>query len=80
MLAAFLLAGCNNPARPSDTVPIERETAPPLLMHDKPVSMPDGSIAYLCGTQIRQYVVQGELYWERDYYIQPERCPATPID
>lgn len=68
-------AACGSPVAPSQEAP------PPLLHHNVPATMEDGSAVYLCATQPRQYVTPGgQVYLERDHYVQRGECPLTPID
>ena len=52
-----------------------------VAQHGRTVGTPDGGIAWLCRTQPREYVsVEGRREVVIDWYVQPEPCPAEPIE
>lgn len=77
-------AACSSPTAPSTkaqapSTPLG-EGPPPLLHHNVPATDEQGRIVYLCSTQPREYVTRGgQVYLERDHYVQRGECPATPV-
>jgi hypothetical protein len=89
---ALACGACSSPAAPSELKPRRQgakidarlmgDEAPPLyVMHGTPVAMPDGEVAYVCVTGVREYLApDGHRTWERDAYVAFAPCPVTPIE
>lgn len=83
LVLATVGCGASNPAAPSAEhgAVIEQRDVETFARHGRPVSLSDNSVAYLCMTQVREYVLaNGTRHFERDWYVQRTNCPATPIE
>ena len=89
-ILALVCIGCNSPTAPTNqpTEPIAASpivapapptpptVVPPVLHHNIPATAPDGTIWWLCSTQLREYSDGSRTWRERDHYLQR----AEPIE
>ena len=81
ILALSVLASCcASPIAPTQAEPIGKLVHPAEWHHNIPFTTESGEIRYLCATQPRIYIRDGQQSLERDHYDQPTACPVTPID
>jgi hypothetical protein len=84
-VTCFLLSGCSSPTKPSASHVVEEVVQPMVpapLHHNIPVSLPDGSVGFVCETQLRQYPLpNGGSEWTYDHYVilGKDGCPDVPI-
>lgn len=72
---------CQGPTAPSPKAPASQPQALSPRYLGITATDQDGKLWYVCITQPRPYVSANGLSttYERDYYIQPQPCPRTPI-
>lgn len=81
-ISLFVLAGCSaSPTRPTvESTDASRE-ATLLLMHNIPATMPDGTVMWVCTTQLRRYAPAVACTTDTDCAIKnPHLCggPSEP--
>jgi hypothetical protein len=95
LLLCFTFIACEQrPTTPTPVVPrvavspasaAVRQAASEAFIHGLPASLVipgyEEQLGYICTTQTRYYdMPDGSVQAERDYYVQLDKCPATPIE